>query len=354
MRFKKQQALVGFQKGNSPHNKGVKTGPASPTQATRYMRLTEQQYTMADGMLKKQSQKNPDILSEYRTTMLLRPRREESKLQKEARTAKIQDPEKDTYRLWHPYETEKMFNNAVKQHRALKPKCSGDLVIDQDGEVKRGLVWKERLKCDKCNYVSDTHKLYKEVESQRRGPKQAKANLGLQSGLAHTSIGGTGLTKLILATNTPAPSMSAMQKSANKMRDILKKSNESSMKRIKDNLKVAGEVTGQDKPKIPVQVDCRYNNPTYAGIGNTPFQAATQVTQLTAEDVTPQNYIVGKTSKNKLCRVCSSYENDEDIPPHDCSANLAIDATIGNEREWTRETLETVHTGEEDTLGSAE
>ena len=154
MRFKKQQALVGFQKGHIPHNKGLKTGLASPSPATRYTRLTEQQYIMAEGMLKKQSQRNPDILSEYRTTMLLRPRREESKLQKEARTATIQHPEKDTYRLWHPAKTEKMFNDAVKQQRAYKPKCSGDLLIDEDGEVKRGLVWKEILKCNKCTYVS--------------------------------------------------------------------------------------------------------------------------------------------------------------------------------------------------------
>ena len=295
---------------------------------------------MAGGMLKKQSQRNPDILSEYRTTMLLRPRREESKLQKEARTATIQHPKKDTYRLWHPAKTE-MFNDAVKQHRAFKPKCSGDLLIDEDGEVKRGLVWKERLKCNKCTYVSYTHKLYKEVESKRCGPKQGAANLALQSGLAHTSISGTGLTKLMLATNTPAPSMSGMQKSANKMRDILKKSNEASMKRIKENLKVAGQVTGQDTPKIPVQIDCRYNNPTYAGIGNTPFQAATQVTQLTAEDVTAQKFIITSTVKNKLCRVCSS--SDKDVAPHDCSSNLAARASIRNERQWTRESLQTFH-----------
>ena len=73
-----------------------------------------------------------------------------------------------------------MFNDAVKQHRAFKPKCSGDLLIDEDGEVKRGLVWKGRLKCNKCTYISYTHKLYKEVESKRCGPKQAAANLALQ------------------------------------------------------------------------------------------------------------------------------------------------------------------------------
>ena len=137
-----------------------------------------------------------------------------------------------------------------------------------------------RFKCNKCTYVSYTQKLYKEVESKRRGPKQAAANLALQSGLAHTSISGTGLTKLMLATNTPAPSMSGMQKSANKMRDILKESNEASMKRIKENLKVGGQVTGQDTPKIPVQ---------------------------------------------------------------DCSSNLAAHASIRNERQWTRESLQTLH-----------
>ena len=35
--------------------------------------------------------------------------------------------------------------------------------------------------------------------------------------------------------------------------------------------------------------------------------------------------------------------NDKDIALHDCSSNLAAHASIGNERQWTRKSLQTVH-----------
>ena len=244
---------VGFQPGNVPHNKGIKTAPFSPTPPTRYKRLNDQQDDIADGMEARRNLTGTDCCSAVGTTMRLRKKIEEKKVFREAKSPQTKDSEDGTYRLWHPKKTLTLVNEATKQHRRLHPKCEGDLWIDEDAEVKWGLAWKERVKCDKCRYVSRTHKLYTEVESKKRGPKAATVNLGLQAGLNHTSIGNTGATKLILATNTPAPCMSGMQKSANKMKDTLIKSNENSMKKVVENIKVAGEAVGMKKAKIDLK-----------------------------------------------------------------------------------------------------
>ena len=53
---------------------------------------------------------------------------------------------------------------------------------------------------------------------------------------------------------------------------------------MRNDIKKIQAACGQDK--LNVEVDCRYSNPIHASTGNTPFQAATQMTQLVAENLT--------------------------------------------------------------------
>merc|ERR1712055_2301 len=125
-------------------------------------------------------------------------------------------------------------------------------------------------------------------------------------GLAHGPISGTGLSKILLSANTPAPSLSSMQKSANKMRDVLVRANETSMANIRADINEAKSALGLPQNKvIDVQVDCVYNNPIWSGSGKTPYQPGTQVTQFAVENCSPHKHIIGITSKNKLCQVCA-------------------------------------------------
>jgi len=47
----------------------------------------------------------------------------------------------------------------------------------------------EILKCTKCTYVSQHYKMYHEVERKGSGRRSAQINVGVQIGIANTSIG---------------------------------------------------------------------------------------------------------------------------------------------------------------------
>ena len=118
------------------------------------------------------------------------------------------------------------------------------------------------------------------------------------------------------------------------------------MATIRKDIKEVQAACGQDK--LNIEVDCRYSNPTHASTGNTPFQVATQMTQLVAENLTTSKKIIGKNFKSQLCVQCAASKNrNEVIKPHDCSSNLDTAESISNERLWTQESVESL---EEDGL----
>ena len=106
------------------------------------------------------------------------------------------------------------------------------------------------------------------------------------------------------------------------------------MKAIREDIQIAENAVNPHTPfDIDIELDARYNNHVYSAVGNTPFQPATQVTQLA----------VAETTHDKLCPGCAVNERRITIgsPPkeHVCSATLRMDESIGNERRWSRETL---------------
>ena len=118
--------------------------------------------------------------------------------------------EKETYRLIHVRKTEEMFHTVYTEHAELYPNCTGMLQWDPAMEIQHGLCWEEACLCTKCPFKSRPFKLYQEVNTGKRGQKAAAPNIGLQVGLSQTPIGYTGVRKLLLSSNTPAPSMSGL------------------------------------------------------------------------------------------------------------------------------------------------
>ena len=177
--------------------------------------------------------------------------------------------------------------------------------------------------------------------STHRGPKAASANYGLQVGMAHSGVSNTGLTQILLAANTPAPAASSMQATANIVSEHIIKTNKASMSKICEDLNDVQVARGHSHgAPINVEMNSRYNNPVHSGVNNTPFQAATQVTHLVAENVTTRKKIVAVTNKSKLCKVCANHRTSgTKPPPHKCSANLKQEDSIGDERRWARESL---------------
>lgn len=242
----------------------------------------------------------------------------------------------DSYRMWHAERTQILLFRAQKGHQSSSPACRGLLSMDREGEIKRGLAWAERMKCDSCDFVSETVKLYKKLKTSKPGPKPADINYSLQVGLSHAGMSNTGMARVILASNTPAPSLRHMQRTANKVGELLIQENESDMANIRTDLRRINKMRGlaPDAP-IMIEMDARYNNPIYSGLGNTPYQAATQATHVTCEQSTSQKQVIAVNIKSKLCQQARRHEiktgREVKCPEHPghCSANLAEDAVIG-------------------------
>lgn len=348
MKRRAHLSKIGFQRGNTPHNTGVKNEAtvkeAQP--ATEYIRLPQDQYNMVS---REKTDLVIDMEEKASPPMLLRPKRRRETMLDKAQVTSTINGEMDTYRLLHPKKTADLFNESFREHSNYNSECVGSLQFDVAGEMQWGIGWRERLKCDGCNYVSRRHNLYDEVPSTGRGVRAATCNYGLQVGLAHTSISNKGFAKILLSTNTPAPSPSNLQRSANKIGKVLVSTNEKSMTNICHELRQVNKYRGlPEETPIDLEIDARYNNPIYSGVGKTPFQAATQMTQVVAENSTPHKHIIAVTNKSKLCKICANNISKHstrkkkkkstksvDGNAHDCTANISTSATIGDERQWT-------------------
>ena len=111
------------------------------------------------------------------------------------------------------------------------------------------------------------------------------------------------------------------------------------MAHIREDIKKVQYALGRDT--IDVEMDARYSNPTHRCVGNTPYQAATQMTPLVAENLTKENKIIARNSKSKLCQVCALARTQNRVPPppHKCTASLDATDLIGNERLRARELI---------------
>ena len=334
-----------FKPGCVPHNKGVRTTGVE-FQPPEYMRLNRDVQEMVDSRVTMSTSADAICSNTGPLRMLLRPRLARSTMLQDAQQSNADCPEELSYRLLHAEKTAELWNEAIFGHRQSNPDCNGKLKWHLEGEIQRGLCWREQLSCDKCAYVSQRKNLYTEVQTNKRGPKPASANYGIQVGLAHTGTSNTGFRKMILATNTPAPSKSSMQSATNKVGKIIVRTNECNMKSIHQDLRDIQVARGHDQDTpINVEMDSRYSNPIYSGGGNTPFQPATQVTQLVVENSTSKKKVIAVNNKSKLCQTCALLKSGTTVTSgmgpdcHDCTASLTQEESIGNERQWARENI---------------
>ena len=135
------------------------------------------------------------------------------------------------------------------------PSCTGDLEWDTDEETQRGLAWIVRVKCTDCEYTSEKEKLFLEVQTGKRGRKAATINYGLQVGLSHTSISGTSMSNILLAMNTPTPSVRGMQQTANIVGDKIIAENKEDMKKVRSHLAKVNTLKGLPAD-APINIEC--------------------------------------------------------------------------------------------------
>ena len=232
-----------------------------------------------------------------------------------------------------------MWNTVFKEHSTLNPICNGFLEWDMSKEGRWGLGNSEVAKCDSCPYESKRFKLYEELRTSKRGRKAAKMNIGAQTALSQTPISTSSYRKILLGTNSVAPSTKGLQKRANAVMQKVKDINVKDMKDRRKNLIEIKKLRGSDCPgSVSLQGDAAYNNPIYSGIGRTPYQPATQAVYTIAENETVEKNILAVVAKNKLCSV-HPIDPKKNECNDKCSANLAFTKTIGDEYSWAKEAL---------------
>ncbi|CAG2251503.1 CTRB [Mytilus edulis] len=194
-----------------------------------------------------------------------------------------------------------MWNEVFIEHRQISPMCTGFISWDLSAEQQRGAAWREKASCNECSYHSKMFNLYNEVIAKKRGRRTAAINLSIQVALNHIAISTTGLQKLFLGSNIPAPSTSSMQHFADGM----------------------------------------YNNPIYSGMGKTPFQPVTQCTYNMLENNTYKHSIVSTRQVSKLCSNKSEHKTKTKVKSHKghCSANIEMHDSIGSEERWAKDCL---------------
>lgn len=331
----------GYKKGNIPSNKGKKMAFEAAPEPEPFMRLPHSIYESrvtenGDNVLQVH-----DVDQSPTSPMLLRPQPKSPELIDEYSNPKVCNPDNHTYKHYVPSLLSVMWNATIKEHILQHPLCNGDLEFDCNAAVKWGFAWKERLKCVKCGFIGKFHKLYYEVDSDKRGRKAATINIGLQAGLMTTSISNKSFREISLTCNIIPAQLSGMQRLTNKVGSMVVDLNRQDLKDIRESIVVENELVGYSNPRlVNVETDARYNNPLYNSDA-TAFQAGTQVVQTMAENNTKSKRIISVYTGNKLCLVASRLRNkgeNVECPNHTghCTANLTEQFAIGNESEHTK------------------
>ena len=169
-------------------------------------------------------------------------------------------------KLFHPLKLELLINEVILGHANMPKNCDGTLHFDDASKRQVGICFKERLRCNKCEYRSPLHKLYNEVLTSKTGPKPAAPNLGIQAGLTHTGVGNGALRSILMAAGVCPPAMSALQQHANKVGSQLIEQNIIDMKKRCEEINLLNEMKGLgSNAPIRIEGDCRFNNPLFTG-----------------------------------------------------------------------------------------
>ncbi len=245
----------------------------------------------------------------------------------------------DVYRILHVGHTDALYNEGFRQHREKFAKCNGEIVLDIDHERQWGLTWIQRVKCTKCTYLSKFHKLYTETDvgRRRRGRKAASLNTSVQIGLSKTPIGGESLRLLCMSADLPPPSSSGLQRAANRVADQIGEENVKDMKMRRGEIRSINKYRGVSEKSLSLSSDGMYNNRLSSGLGNTPFQPATQVTYVATENQTADHQVLNLVTRSKLCSKHHLTDNSSCIEDPNCTANLRMSESIGNEKKLAEE-----------------
>lgn len=276
----------------------------------------------------------PDADGRPGPAKLLRPRRA---VETEASTQYLEESDviDNEMRLINNAKNAEMWNSSIRAHMERAECDQPHFTIDR--EIKKGLCWKQSLRCTNCAYSSGLYKLYSEVKSDGPGAKAAACNVGLQVGLQDSPIGNTRARMLIASTNTPPPALNSMQRLSNAVGTAINSLNTDDMMARKREIHETNELRGLPaNAAINVSLDVRYNSTSIIASGYKMGQNASQSIGVAIENQTDQKKIIGFHMENKLCWVGSWFRNngfEVQCPGHpDCTANVNDEDPLSERR----------------------
>ena len=92
-----------------------------------------------------------------------------------------------------------MWNTVFHEHQQQSPNCRGFLSWELGKEQQWGWAWRDVAVCSNCRYTSECFNMYEAADTEERGKKAAKINIGLQVGLTHTPTSTTIFQNLCLS-----------------------------------------------------------------------------------------------------------------------------------------------------------
>ena len=193
-----------------------------------------------------------------------------------------------------------MWNHSIQLHSHQSTDCRVP-EFEVDREIKKGICWRQGLKCLKCGYKSDMYKLYEEINTSGRGAKTAAPNVGLQVGLQESTCGNHKMRVILAATNTPPPCRSSMQHTANTVGTLTATLTSDSLKQRRKDCKKINRMRGlSETAPINIGIDARYNSNSITGRSKQ-GQNASQAIGLAIEHQTDERKIVALDVRNQLC-----------------------------------------------------
>ena len=347
-----------FLPGHLPWNKGMtfRSENSQNNSLTTYIRLSMEDFertTLSDTCGTSPPHLG-QVSQQTRTVMLLRPKTSELTSLNSCVTS--DDGLAKGHRVIDVQKLTEAMNCVCKEHKEKSPLCNDMiLVIPEEAEHQRGIAVRTYFVCTNCNFLSSTHKLYKEIARTGPGRRTAVPNMALQLGLYQSNIAQAAASRILISMSVPPACMKTLQVNSNHCGDIMSKANEMDMARKRRKVVEVLENRGMD-PDTPIniEIDRQYNVPLSHGRRRTPFAPATQARDIAVENLTSEKYVISHQSFNKLCRYGQREiraGNKPSCPNHPkCTANLKLHENIGDELKGGEMCARNLFDGEEKLL----
>ena len=192
-----------------------------------------------------------------------------------------------------------MYNQCILAHNDKEGECN-EPQFQINTEKKWGLCWRYTLRCNKCSFVSQEYKLYKEVHTNKPGQNPAQVNLSLAVGMQDNPVGPTAMRRLLCAMNVDPPCQSNLQRSANIVGDKITVLNKKDMDDKIEIVKSVNEQRGNVRNVVNIATDGTYNTSAITS-RKKPGQNASFAVSLAVENITDKQYIIAVSTKSKLC-----------------------------------------------------